>query len=108
MLVIEFDALLHIWKSQNLFYLVDPGLKHQVQHKLKVIDPKRIVITSKTSTGIHDKIQQDPALRIHDIFHSKMRGVRFVNLIHDFFGDIRETILATIIIVYDSRSRKRI
>ena len=83
---VEVDALLHVGKRQHLLDRVFAALLDELHHQVVVRNPE-VAEPAKAGPGVHQEIEQHPALRIEDLVAGELRRIGLINRRHEFGGD---------------------
>ena len=78
---VQINAFFNVFVLQDFVNAVSPAQIHQFHHQ-RIIGNAEIFKPSQARAGVHDKSQQDPPCRVHDLIHCVFCGIGDVNGFH--------------------------
>ena len=97
LLIVARQPLLNIRHLEDAADTLDHTGIDQIVHQLVVADSV-IFVSAQTRTGVHNKGQQRPALRMQNFIAGELRRIGFVYLPHHLFNS-REAVRTAIVVV---------
>ena len=103
-LVVELDALGDVRRAQDLADGLGRARVDQLHHQLVVGDAE-VAEAPQARAGVHEEVQEHPALGVEDLLERELRGVGLVDRVHHLLGDVREHGRSAVVLVDHAGSR---
>ncbi len=102
---VALDALLHIRQREDLIGRLGPDdVGELADHRVLILAERQL---REAGPRIEDVVQEIPAGRLEDLLELRVAGgVGLVDRAHELGGDLRERLLAAVVLVHDARGRR--
>ena len=102
LLAVKVGAFFDVRQREDLVDRVVHAVADQFHHQVVVGDAE-IAESAEPGAGVHDEVQQHPALGTKHLVEGEIRAVALVDGFHQLVADARERRLAAVVVVDDAR-----